>query len=314
MRSVPRKALAGACLWALGFVCGCARQPLLPTLSVIEGWQYSEAPESYDRETLYYYINGKARAYLDYGFVSLEHVQFAQRGGKPVIDVDVYDMGSPNGAFGIYSLERGDSLPRHCRKRLGYMIDSARFFWKGRHYVTITSPNTSPDTSDAISSLSLYLESSVPGDTEGMALLAVFPAEGKVHESEQYFAISLMGHEFMGGGFVATYEEKGNRFKLFLAPKESSESAAEAFGRLKEWLSENGERVSEVGEMVESAFQAKDSYVGRWLVSLSGNYVVGAVGFEDEEFAQRLLGQLAVNLTESVSRPRSRPVWLSPSG
>ncbi len=190
--------MAAFYLGVVAAVCGCARHSMLPTPSIVEGWHYSELPESYDRETLYDYINGKARVYLDYGFVKLDHVQFADPGGKAVIDVDVYDMGGPTGAFGIYSLERGEDLPRHHRKRLGYMIDSARFFRKGRHYVTIISPDTSPETINAIKSLSLYLESSVPGDTESIPLLEALPEEGKVHESEQYFAVNLMGHEFMG--------------------------------------------------------------------------------------------------------------------
>jgi len=274
---------------------------MLPTPPIVEGWHYSELPEIYDRETLYDYINGKARAYLDYGFVKLNHVQFAQPGSpakRGVIDVDVYDMGSPTGAFGIYSLERGEDLPRHYRKRLGYMIDSARFFWKGRHYVTITSPDTSPDTIDAVKSLSLYLESSVPGGTESVPVLEAIPEKGKVHESEQYFAVNLMGHEFMGGGFVALYQEKGNRFKLFLSPKESSEAAGEALRQLRESLRDSGEIIREVGDIGQSAFLAKDSYVGMWLVSVSGNYIVGAVGFDDEALARGLLTEL----TRSLSR------------
>jgi len=309
---MPKKVLAVLCLGALAMVCGCWRLPLLPKPSVIEGWRHAEPPESYDRETLYHYMNGKARVYLDYGFVKLDHVQFAQPGGRPAIDVDVYDMGSPNGAFGIYSLDRGDELPRHYRKRLGYMIDSARFFWKGRHYVTITSPDTSPDTIEAITSLSLYLEKSVPGHTQAIPMLTAFPAEGKVPESEQYFAINFMGHDFMGGGFTAAYEEKGGRFKLFLSLKESPETAAEAFSRLKQSLSDYGEIVGEVSDIGESAFQAKDNYVGTWLVALSGNSIVGAVGFHDQARAERLLTLLWRNLpAPAVSTPsavRSPPL------
>ncbi len=300
MRDVPRRVLAALCIGGLVVVWGCGRRPLLPTPPIIEGWQYSELPESYDRETLYRYINGKARVYLDYGFVRLDHVQFAEPGVERVIDVDVYDMGSPTGAFGIYSLERGENVPRHYRKRFGYMIDSARFFWKGRHYVTITSPQNSPDTIDAIKSLSLYLEASVPGDTQGVPLLEAFPAEGKVYESEQYFSVNLLGHEFMGGGFLAAYQEKGNRFKLFLSPKESSDAATRVFHQLRESLSRYGEMLGGAGDIGQSGFLAKDSSVGTWFVSVSGRYVVGAVGFHEEEFARKLLSLLCKNLPASA--------------
>lgn len=311
MRNVPKGLRAALCLAMLALIGGCARQPILPTPPIIEGWDYSELPVTYDPRTLFQYMDGKASVYLDYGFVRLDHVQFGRPGSTAVIDVDVYDMGTPRGAFGMYSYERGDDLPRHYRKRLGYMIDSARFFWKGRYYVTITSPEISPDTIAAVKSLSLYLEKSVPGDSQTLPLLATFPAEGKVHESEQYFATNLMGYQFMGEGFLATYEEKGNRFKLFLSPKESPETAAEAFRQLKESLRDYGEVLGDVAGVGESAFQAKDNYVGTWLVALSGEHIVGAVSFHDETSTRTLLALLCRNssrsVPQSVARREGRP-------
>jgi hypothetical protein len=176
------------------------------------------------------------------------------------------------------------------------MIGAARFFWKGQCYVTVSSPDNSPETIEAIKSLSLYLESSVRGSTEGIPLLEAFPGEGKVHESEQYFAVDLVGHDFMGGGFVATYEEKGNRFKVFLCPKKSPEMAKEAFAKLRKSLGDYGEINSEIGGVGEMSFRAKDRYVGNWLVGQNGRFIVGAMGFHDEEVAGGLLADLCQRL------------------
>ncbi len=296
MRQTRKSGAWVLCLLVLVAAGGCGRQPVFPTPPIIEGWDYSEPPRIFNRETLFHYMNGKARSYLDYGFLQLEHAQLAASGGKPTVDVDVYDMGSPNGAFGIYSLERGDELPLHYKKRLGYMIDSSRLFWKGRHYVAIASPNHSPQTVDAINALSLHVEKALPGEATEIPILAAFPVEGKIPESEQYFAINLMGYEFMGGGFVAKYEEKGRRFRLFLSPKESPESARKAYSKLKAALSEHGRASGEQGGIGQSAFAARDDYLGNWLVSMSGNYIVGAVEFQDEALARKLLAELALLL------------------
>jgi len=319
MRNVLKALVWWVWLVVLAALCGCARETILPTPPILEDWDFVESPQVYNRENLYDYMNGKARAYLDYGFVRLDHVQFARSeqpvslpgsaskttgAQRPVIDVDVYDMGSPAGAFGIYSLERGEDLPLHYRKRLGYMVDSARFFWKGRHYVTITSADRSPETLDAINAISIRLEKSVPYDPEGLPLVSSFPPDEKVAESEQYFAINLMGYEFMSGGFVAGYTEKGNRFRLFLSPRESPGGARATYQKLKGELSENGKLVGEIRGLGESAFQAQDRYLGNWLVSASGNYVVGAVGFHDEVLARKLLIQLALNLRHSAPSVR----------
>ncbi len=293
----PKRVVELFCVGALTVTWACSCRPLLPTPTVTEGWRYSVLPERYDRETLYRYVDGKARVYLDYGFVKLDRVQFESPDGESFIDVEVYDMGSPEGAFGIYSLDRGDELPRHYRQRLGYMIGSARFFWKGQSYATISSTDDSPKTREAIHSLSSYLERSVPGSAEDIPLLGAFPADGKVHGSEQYFAINLLGHEFMGSGFFATYEEKGNRFKLFLSPKLSPEEAKQVYGKLKESLGEYGEVRGEVAGIGEMAFQGKDEYVGEWLVTVSGSYLLGVVGSRDDKEARSLLTSLCQRLT-----------------
>jgi hypothetical protein len=292
---------ANKCQWVLllafllAGACGC--RPVLPPSQTVVGWDYSELPTAYDPETLYHYINGKARVYLDYGFVRLDHAQFASPDGKAVIDVDVYDMGAPEGAFGIYSLERGEELPLHYKKRLGYMNGPARFFWKGRYYVTITSPISSAETIQAIHSLSAYVENSIRGESDSLPILAAFPEENKIPESEQYFATDFLGYEFMGAGFTASYVELGGRFKLFLSPKDSLDKAQGAYARLKETLSQGGKFVGDEGGIGQSAFLAQDDYLGNWLVSRNGTHVVGSVGFQDLSAARSALLRLCRNLS-----------------
>jgi hypothetical protein len=292
--------------WALCFAAmilmgGCGWFSILPPPGLVKGWTYAAPPESFDPETLYEYIDGKARAYLDYGFVRLDHVQFSPSTQPDLlIDVDLYDMGSPVGAFGIYSLERGDDLPLHYRKRLGYRVGSNRFFWKGRYYAVIASPDSSRQTIEAVLAISSFVEASLPAAPDGIPLLAAFPQEGKVPESEQYFAVNLMGHEFMGAGFLAAYQEKGNRFKLFISPKESSAASTTAYESLKAALSESGEFIAEEGGLGESAFLAQDAYLGKWLVFITGDYVAGAVSFDDLSFARRLLTTLCHNLRSAA--------------
>ena len=295
-RVARRKALLATWCTLVMTTSGCGWYSVIPPPGSVKGWQYARQPESYDPQSLFHYMNGKARVYLDYGFVRLDHVEFATPEGKPVIDVDVYDMGSPTGAFGIYSLERGEDLPLHCKKRLGYMVGSSRFFWKGNYYVTIASADASARTIDAVNALSLRVENSLAADFARIPLLEVFPEQGLVPESEQYFAINLMGHEFMGAGFVARYEEKGNRFRVFLSPKQSPGDARGAYQKLKGALSDHGKFIAEERGIGQSGFLAQDAYLGNWLASVSGNYIVGAVGFHDVASARRLLAFLCRNL------------------
>lgn len=279
----------------LALFCGC--RPVLPPPQTATGWDYSELPTAYERETLYHYMNGKARVYLDYGFVRLDHAQFASPDGKAVVDVDIYDMGAPEGAFGIYSLERGEELPLHYKRRLGYMNGPARFFWKGRYYVTITSPASSAETIQAIHSLSSHVENSIRGEPGALLILAAFPEENKVPESEQYFATDFLGYEFMGAGFTASYTELGGRFRLFLSPKDSPAQARQGFDKLRQALSQGGKLVGEEQGIGQAAFLAHDDYLGNWLVSLKDTHVVGSVGFQELPAARSALVRLCSNLS-----------------
>jgi hypothetical protein len=67
------------------------------------------APAKFYSTDLYHYLDGGADAYLDYGLVALIHREF--KAGSVDLTVDIYDMGDPLRAFGIYSAERSP-VPR----------------------------------------------------------------------------------------------------------------------------------------------------------------------------------------------------------
>lgn len=78
--------------------------------SDLPGWKISD-PDFYSAKELYGYINGGAELYLEYGFRQVS-AQRCSRGDHE-LQVDVYQMVSPEAAFGIWSILRGD-----CPKQL----------------------------------------------------------------------------------------------------------------------------------------------------------------------------------------------------
>ncbi len=60
--------------------------------------------EVYNRDTLFDYMNGEAEAYLPLGFSLLYTERYRKPGTDIVILVEVYDMGSPTGAQGIFDV------------------------------------------------------------------------------------------------------------------------------------------------------------------------------------------------------------------
>ena len=85
---------------------GAAR--LLPAAGEISGWASGGPPESYEGEGLYGYINGGSEIFLQYGFKRVDVGRYKKESGGagPEVTVDLYRMGSPLDAFGIFSVRR----------------------------------------------------------------------------------------------------------------------------------------------------------------------------------------------------------------
>lgn len=73
----------------------------------IGSWQASGKDHVYNRETLYDYMDGGAEVYLAFDFRQVWTRKYSAPGGKE-LSLDIYDMGSSEEAFGIFSCDRED--------------------------------------------------------------------------------------------------------------------------------------------------------------------------------------------------------------
>jgi hypothetical protein len=81
--------------------------PQVSLPATVAGWVWDGKEIGYDPKTLYTYMNGAAELYLAYGFQSLRVRKF-EKSNQPVITVELYEMASPEDAYGLFSYERQD--------------------------------------------------------------------------------------------------------------------------------------------------------------------------------------------------------------
>ena len=112
----------------------------------LPGWKIDN-PDFYNAKQLYGYINGGAELYLEYGFKQVS----AQRctNGEFELQVDIYEMVSPEAAFGIFSILRGK-----CATPLkGALFSCSRseqiLFARDRYLVSVVPYDRSNTTRDA---------------------------------------------------------------------------------------------------------------------------------------------------------------------
>jgi hypothetical protein len=202
----------------------------------INGWAVS-AEDSYDRETLFEYINGGAELYLSYDFARMVSRMYV-RDEQPDIVVDVFDMRHSFNAFGVFSHAReemDDTFGQGSQYTEGLLL-----FWKGRYFVSILGSPETPDLRDTIHELAGRIEGAI-GETGPLPeLLSVLPQEGLIEESVRYFShhIWLNSHYYIADdnilgidpdnrAVLAAYRENDSR-AFVLAVRYAGEEAATA--------------------------------------------------------------------------------------
>ncbi len=117
----------------------------------VGGWD-RKAPTRYTPDNLYEYINGGAELYISYGFKEASSFVF-EKDGEPEIVLDIFDMGSPENASGVFTHSAGNPGDDYGQ---GSEVSAAVIvFWQGRRYVSILAwPQTEESLADFSPSVS----------------------------------------------------------------------------------------------------------------------------------------------------------------
>lgn len=95
----------------------------------------------YTRENLYDYIDGQAEEYFGAGFVLLGHTEWRPAGaaGDGYVELDLYDMGSPEGVAKVMPPPPGDKTVELAPGLAAYRDGDLCEFGAGRYYVRIVA-------------------------------------------------------------------------------------------------------------------------------------------------------------------------------
>ncbi len=257
-----------------------------PTLA---GWQAAASgPRTYAADSLYTYMNGQSDSYLEYGVRDMAVADYHPTAGPATktVQIEVYDMGSPAGAFGRWSrlaVEGGDPAElaaRHLELGAGGVASGTDLaFWKGQHLVKLTYLDESPDATeeslrsaarDILSPIARELAPSLPGGTEPLAEIAAFPAAGLLAHSHVRYGRATLGLEALGPGLSAEYAIDGKRMRLFVVGRANAADATTAFDALKGRLT----ATAPVTGLGEAALRGADPDRGELLVARQGTRIV----------------------------------------
>ena len=141
----------------------------------ISDWVAEGEPSTYNQKTVFDYLDGGAEVYLAYGMRSARALRYT-RSGEPSIDLSIFEMEAPDGAFGAFTYERLDA-EAGIGQGSEYGAGILRFF-QGHYFVFIQAERENPASREAVLTLGKLLASHLGPEARLPALLDVLPQQG----------------------------------------------------------------------------------------------------------------------------------------
>ena len=233
----------------------------------IAGWERRDTAVTFDRETIFDYINGTGEVYRSYAFSSVVVARYAGPEGTEVL-VELYDMGNSADAYGVFSYGREREEPGIGG---GYEHrGSVLCFWQNRFYACVASEEPAANAEPALLEIARAVSTRLPSLSERPTLVNLLPPDGIVASSEKFFHTdqALNYHYFLGRGnllalstetdaVLARYQPGGTH--LLLVRYGNADDAAAALASFRTtYLPEAGDL--QTAEKAEGNFVASASH------------------------------------------------------
>jgi hypothetical protein len=263
---------------------------------LIDGWTMTSQLRIDTHDALYDYIDGGAELYISYGFRQAISCRYT-KDGQPDVTAEIFDLGSPANAFGIYSQTRDKEEKEYGQG--SYYVTGAQFFWKGKYWVSLITDEATVESVALLHKLARYLDEKLTETGELPAVLSVLPAEGLDPGGYLYFHhyIWLNSYYFIASenifsvdentpAVLAKYGPPEERLYLLAIQYPDSMRAKKAFTAFGDQFFPEG--------LIDNSIRLED---GTCLAAgLSGCRLIGIFNAKDQKKASSLLEKAMQNI------------------
>lgn len=165
---------------------------LLPAADEIDNWERNLDFEEYEGEDLFFYINGGAEIYHEYGFERVIVQDYKSKNGRSA-SLEIYKMSTPKSSYGMYTFK---SAGRGQELAVGYgckLQDYYLNFWKGQYLVTITGFDAEEETIEGLKAIANAVDKKIqtPMARQMPGLYSRLPQENLDVQSIKFFMGNL---------------------------------------------------------------------------------------------------------------------------
>jgi hypothetical protein len=262
-------------------------------------WKLSSPVKIYDKTTIFDYIDGAAELYFAYNYTKVASAEY--KNGQTSIIIDVYDMTTPENAFGIYSLNRYQGANYVSIGNEGILTGTNLDFWKGNYYCKVYSFDQSEKYQKDVTDFGNKLASKIIDTGEEPAVIKKLPPNGLITKTARFFTkkLGLDNIHFVSEdnlfsldgetkGVVAEYKINENRFSSFIIEYPSSQKADLAFETYTKYLTEKTKAVpiETIPDGKTKIFELEGKFTS---ISLKGQTLLGFWDVESQEVAKSVL-------------------------
>ena len=274
------------------------------SLNVAAPVGFAAAPkaETFNPESLYVKIDGKADLYLESGFKQLDCRVFTSASDPNLwMEIFVYDMGTPKNALAVFGVQKRPEGTEVGVADFAYKTPDAIFLAKGKYYVEITGSAASEPLVGAMESLGTAFVKSVGSMAGEIEELASFPKENLVPQSFKLYISGAYGYDGFKDLYSAKYDINGSRTTAFLCKLPDNAAAEKLAAEYRKFLTDNGgiAKAAANTALKDAVFEV----VGELeIVFAKGAFVGGVHGAEKQEAAEIVAARILEQLNNTPSK------------
>jgi len=220
---------------------------------------------------LYQYIDGGADVYLDYGLVALLHQEY--KASSTDITLDIYDMGTPANAFGIYAAESSPDYHFLPIGAEGYGTNEILNFFQDEFYVKLSAFNDKEKTGPMLERFARAVSGRIGHAAPMPEFLSLFPPQNLVSHSCRFMKKSPLGHDFLAPAIMASYAFGEKPTSLVISKAPDANGAAQRVAQLRDHFGRSGKVVPQPAS-APGAFRGSNQFEGETLFFAWGSYAI----------------------------------------
>ncbi len=275
-----------------------------PLIPAPDGVSVLTPAERFDRESLSDKIDGKAELYLSAGFVRLDCQRFALS-DRPDdwLEAFVYDMGSAQNAFAVFSAQRRADVVARDIGDFAYRAGNALFIAHGHYYLELIAAAEDEPLAAALEGLAENFIRSRPVAAAAISERDLFPKPGLIEDSIGLIAADAFGVAGLDKVFTAAYKRQSAELTAYLSRRADADAAAEQVRSYAEFLTTYGGKQLAADDPTPGAalIEILDTYM---VIFAQGPYFAGVHEAADRELALELARALAAALKEAPHAAR----------